>query len=67
MELFDFSLLLSDADINTPDLENKLFESDCDDALICMHYFNFGITGDFKMEYFNSDIMTADLLKNLLF
>ncbi|GGN84288.1 hypothetical protein [Shewanella aestuarii] len=33
-------------------------------ACMYMHYLNFGLTGDFKMEYFDSDIMAADLLKN---
>ena len=33
-------------------------------ACMYMHYLNFGLTGDFKMEYFDSDIMAANLLKN---
>jgi hypothetical protein len=32
-------------------------------ACMYMHYLNFGLTGDFKMEFFDSDIMAADLLK----
>lgn len=36
-------------------------------ACMYMHYLNFGLTGDFKMEYFDSDIMAANLLKNPYF
>jgi len=55
MELFNFSLVLSGVDINTPDLENKLFESGCDDALICFH----GASVYVEFDRYSTDLKTA--------
>lgn len=37
MTLYHFSILIRDADKSTPDLEDKLFNAGCDDALICFY------------------------------
>lgn len=37
MSLYHFSVLIRDADKSMPDLEDKLFEAGCDDALICFY------------------------------
>lgn len=37
MTLYHFSILIRDADKSTPNLEDKLFNAGCDDALICFY------------------------------
>lgn len=37
MNLYHFSILIRDANATMSDLEDKLFESGCDDALVCFY------------------------------
>lgn len=37
MTLYHFSILIRDADKSTPNLEDKLFNAGCDDALVCFY------------------------------
>lgn len=37
MTLYHFSILIRDADKSIPDLEDKLFNAGCDDALVCFY------------------------------
>lgn len=37
MQTYKFSLALENVSIDTPELENKLFEAGCDDSLICAY------------------------------
>ena len=61
MQLFNFSLVLSGVDINTPDLENKLFESGCDDSLVCFYGSAVYVEFDRYATDFRSAILSAIL------
>lgn len=37
MQTYQFSLVLNNVNIDTPELEDKLFEAGCDDSLICAY------------------------------
>lgn len=37
MKTYEFSLVLANISIDTPELEDRLFEADCDDALLCAY------------------------------
>ncbi|MFT4926965.1 MAG: hypothetical protein ACI8WB_003065 [Phenylobacterium sp.] len=59
MNAFTFSLVLGGVDINTPELEDKLFEAGCDDGLICFYGHTVYIDFDREANDFKSAIMSA--------
>lgn len=63
MKSYNFSLVLSGVNIDTQDLEDKLFESGCDDALICFY----GSTVYVEFDRDSSDLKSAIIsaIKNI--
>ena len=63
MKLYTFSLVLSGVNIDTPELEDKLFEAGCDDGLICFYGSTVYIEFDRESDNLKSAIMSA--IKNV--
>jgi len=63
MNTYEFSLVLSGVDINTPNLEDTLFEAGCDDGLICSY--NDTIYIDFMREANSYKEAVMSAIKNV--
>ncbi|HGO5815417.1 TPA: hypothetical protein ACK3JR_001285 [Mannheimia haemolytica] len=59
MTLYHFSILIRDADKSTENLEDRLFEAGCDDALICFYNQNVYLEFDREDENAQSAIQSA--------
>lgn len=59
MKTYEFSLVLKNISINTPDLEDKLFESGCDDSLICAYGETVYLEFDRESDSFESAVLSA--------
>lgn len=63
MALYHFSILIRDADSTMLDLEDKLFQAGCDDALICFH--NQSVYLEFDRESENAKIAIESAFNNI--
>lgn len=63
MNLYHFTVLIRDANKQTENLEDRLFESGCDDALICYH--NQTVYLEFDREAENAKIAIDSALENI--
>ena len=59
MKTFEFSLVLKNVTIDTPGLENNLFEAGCDDALICAYGKTVYLEFDRESDSLQSAILSA--------
>ena len=59
MKTYEFSLVLKNVSINTPDLEDKLFESGCDDSLVCSYVETVYLEFDRESDSLESAIISA--------
>ena len=63
MNTYEFSLVLSGVNENTPDLEDTLFEAGCDDGLVCIY--NNTVYIDFMREANSYKEAVLSAIKNI--
>ncbi|MFA9499730.1 hypothetical protein ACERCG_04720 [Mannheimia sp. E30BD] len=63
MTLYHFSILIRDADKSTENLEDRLFDAGCDDALIC--FYNQSVYLEFDREAETAQIAIQSAFDNL--
>lgn len=63
MNLYHFTILIRDAKANTENLEDRLFEAGCDDALLC--FSNQSVYLEFDREAPSAQIAIQSALENI--
>lgn len=63
MALYHFSVLIRDAEKTTPNLEDRLFEAGCNDALIC--FYNQSVYLEFDREAKSAQLAIQSALDNI--